>query len=142
MIIWYRTLTGFEGNLASIARQQTSAEAQAWLDGQDDPGQAYITLDERLIDPALLADLVVNPAAYTVQDGTLHKNGLPVDIGYTSDPVAALINMRDNPIIVGLLTMTDAELRTWINARSTTDVFVMVRKVLASMARATGISRR
>lgn len=142
MIIWYRTTEGFEGNLANIGRQQTPAEAQAWLDAQEDPGQAYIPLDERLIDPALLADLVTNPTAYTVQDGALHKDGQPVDMGYTSDPQAALSALRGNPGIVTLLTMTDAELRTWIDARSTTDVFLMIREVLAGMARAAGISRR
>lgn len=151
MIIWYRTTEGFEGNLANIARQQTPAEAQAWLDAQEDPGQAYILLDERLIDPALLADLVVNPGAYAVQAGALHKNashkdglqkdGQPVDLGYTSDPAAALSALRGNPEVVALLAMSEEQLRAWLATQSTVDVFVLIRDVLAGMARATGISR-
>lgn len=142
MIIWYRTNPNFEGNLANIARQQTPAEAQAWLDAQaDDPGQAYITLDERLIDPALLADLTTNPGAYTVEVGTLHKDGDPVDLGYTSDSDAALAALRDNPQTAALLAMPEDQLRAWLGTQSTADVFVLLRDVLAGMARAVGISR-
>ena len=141
MIVWYRTTEGFEGQLANIARQQTPAEAQAWLDSQDDPGQAYISLDERLIDPALLADLTTNPGAYSVENDALHQDGQPVDVGYTSDPVAALTTLRDNPQTAALLTMPEAQLRAWLGTQSTADVFVLLRDVLAGMARAVGISR-
>ncbi len=142
MIIWYRTNTDFEGQLANIARQQTPAEAQAWLDAQtDDPGQAYIALDERLIDPALLADLTTTPGAYTVEAGVLHKDGDPVDLGYTSDPAAELAALRSDPQMRTLLTMPEAQLRAWLETQTTADTFVLIRDVLAKMARTLGLSR-
>jgi len=142
MIIWYRTNTDFEGQLANIARQQTPAEAQAWLDAQeDDPGQGFIVLDERLIDPVLLADLGANPAGYTVEADILYKDGEPVDLGYTSDPAAALVELRGDAQARALLIMPEVDLRAWLDTQSTTDVFVMIRNVLGGMARALGVAR-
>jgi len=142
MIIWYRTTEGFEGNLASIARQQTSAEAQAWLDSQDAPGQAYIEVDERLMDPALVANLTLNSGAYTVEGGVLQHDGAPVDLGYSVDAAAVLVAMRNDPSTAALLAMPETNLRAWLATQDTVDVFVLIRDVLAGMARATGVSRR
>lgn len=142
MIVWYRTTKGFENQLANIARQQTAAEARGWLDAQEsESGLAFIELDERVMDAGLLADLIVNPAAYAVENDALHKDGQPVDIGYTSDPQAALSALRENPETAALLVMPEAQLRAWLGTQSTVDVFVLIRDVLAGMARAMGISR-
>ena len=140
MIVIYRTNAGYEGKIVYIDRQATVSEFSAWLAEAVEP-LACLQVEEKLLDPAVVADMLVNRESYAVINGVLQNGGANVTLGYTpGDADSNLAALRSDTAVQALLTWTPTQAATWIASKTTAQVFLVIFLLLQKMIKASKLA--
>ena len=140
MIVIYRTNAGFEGKIVYIDRQGTVSEFSAWLAEAGEP-LACLQIEDKLLDPTIVADMLVNRESYAVVNGALQKGGANVTLGYTpGDADSNLAALRSDTAVQALLTWTPTQAATWIASKTTAQVFLVIFLLLQKMIKSSRLA--
>jgi len=141
MLIVYRKNPGFEGQIVTLDRSTLAAEMDAYL-AQSEHGAdvGYIEVSERMLAPAVLIGLALQPGQYRVVGGVLTKDGTPVVLGYNATAQGtALSELKGDVTIRKFFTLTDAQLWTYLGTVTWQDAVVTLRGIIVKICRAAGL---
>lgn len=142
MLVVYRTNKGFKGRIVALDRSSSTAEMERWIaESEEGRNVAYAEIDERLVSPALLADLAFRHEEYRVDPALgLTLGGQRVALGYKPEMITtARGELREDGQLRTLLSMTDAELAVWLSGRSQAQNFALAFRLLRYILRAAAL---